>query len=67
VFTERQRKRIETMIVWADLRAAECEAGNRPGAANHHRAKASALRAALAEIDKLNRAPRSARTSNALR
>lgn len=53
MFTERQRKRIEAMIVWADLRVAECLAGNRPGAANHHRAKASALRAALDEIDRL--------------
>lgn len=53
MFTERQRKRIESMIVWADQRVAECVAANRLGPANHHRAKASALRAALAEIDRL--------------
>lgn len=53
MFSERQRKRIENMIAWADAREAECLRENRAGAANHHKAKASALRAVLAEIDRL--------------
>ncbi len=54
MFTERQRKRIEEWIKWLNAREAECRAAERPGPANHHRAKASALRSALAEIDRLN-------------
>lgn len=55
MFTERQRKRIENMITWAEARVTENVVNGRPGAANHHRAKASALRAALAEIDMLKK------------
>jgi hypothetical protein len=43
------------MIKWALLREAECRAANRPGAANHHYAKVSALRAVLEEVDRLTR------------
>lgn len=55
MFTERQRKRIEGMLAWAEKSAAECTAANRLGPANHHRARASALRAILWEVDRLTR------------
>lgn len=53
MFTEKKRKRIEGMIAWAEARVTENLLGGRRDAADHHRAKASALRAALAEIDRL--------------
>lgn len=66
MFTERQRKRIEDMIKWAQARVAENIAGGRHGAANHHYAKASALRAALDEIDWLKRPCRTCGRSEAV-
>ena len=53
MFTARQRREVERWIVWLNKCEVECLAADRLGPANHHRAKASALRAALAEIDRL--------------
>jgi hypothetical protein len=51
----RQRKRIEDLIAWSEQKMKECVENNRFGPWQHHKARASALRSALAEIDRLTR------------
>lgn len=48
------RKRIEDMIEWAEKQAVACATSGHENAANHHKARASAMRGALAEIDRLD-------------
>jgi len=48
--TMKQRKRLESMIVWHRQRASELKG---LPSSRHHLAKASCIRAALAEIDRL--------------